>query len=138
MANEPFQARLYGEKLGDYQLVNEWAVARGLTPLLETLLPPIGVIVERAGVPMCALWCYESYGIGSALIDHAVSSPGLSVEDARGAFGMAIASCVTLAKSHGDYGHFRCFTSDACGRVLKSLGWQCTSEPVREYTLTQL
>ena len=134
------QARLYGEKAGDYQLVNEWAALRGLPPLCETLLPPIGVIVEADGMPTCALWCYESFGIGVCHLDVALGRPSAPLCVQRLAFQFAIEACITLAKEHakengGAFDYFRCFTSEAVGRVLESLGWQCTSPPVQQYSL---
>lgn len=125
MANEtaPLQVRVYGLKAGDYQLVNEWWMRHNQTPLPETMLPPNGVIVELDGVPLGALWCYESFGVGVAFLEWPCSAPGLGQREALAVFAFAVEACVHLAKSHGDFCLFRCSTLPAIARALPRLGF---------------
>lgn len=124
MANDqPLTARIYGLRAGDFQRVNEWWRRRNNDDLPETLLPPLGVIVERKGEPVGALWCYESYGIGVAFLEWPCTAPGLGPSEALKVMGCAVNACVHLAKTHGDYSVFRCSTLPGIARVLPKLGF---------------
>ncbi len=114
---------MYGERLGDYQLISGWWQARHGSPLMETLLPPLGIIVERSGAPLGALWCYECIGIGVCFLEYPVTRPGMALVEARAVMSLAIEACIAAAKAHGDYSLFRCSTLPAIGRMLGSLGW---------------
>ena len=130
------QVRLYGEKIGDYQLVSAWWQARHHEPLAETILPPLGVIVEQAGEPVAALWCYECFGIGVAFLEHPVTRPNMGLSSAKAALRLAVEACVTVAKGHGDVSLFKCYTIPGLAHVLPRLGFQrCTSEPMTGFIL---
>jgi hypothetical protein len=88
------------------------------------MLPPVGVVVERDGEPLGALWCYESCGIGVAFLEWPCSAPGLGQRQALEVFRMAVDACVALAKNNGDYSIFRCSTLPAIARVLPRLGFR--------------
>lgn len=123
-----FQVRIYGEKLGDYQLVSGWWEARHGEPLPETILPPLGVMVERDGEPVAALWCYESFGVGVAFLEMPVTRPGLSVGASVAALSLAVDACVLTAKAHakrdgGDVCLFKCYTLPGIGRILPRFGF---------------
>ncbi len=128
MATEPLQLRLYGEKLGDYQLVNQWWMERHERPFQETQLPPIGVIVERAGVALGALWCFECYGIGVCFLEFPITKPKISAGLGLRVMKLAIEACATLAKSHGDFGELRVFAAPAIAKVLLRMGFSKTSD----------
>lgn len=124
MANDtPLTARVYGLAAGDYQLVNQWWERHNAHALPETLLPPLGVIVERDGQPVGALWCYESFGIGVCFLEWPCSAPGLGMKEAARVFGYAVEACITVAKAHGDNSIFRCSTLPAIARILPRLGF---------------
>lgn len=123
-ANKPkLTARVYGLKAGDYQLVNGWWRRHNAIDLPETLLPPLGVMVELDSEPVGALWCYESFGIGVAFLEWPCSKPGLGRKEATEVFRFAIEACISLAKSHGDYSVFRCSTLAPIARVLPKFGF---------------
>lgn len=119
----PLEARIYGQKVGDYQLVNEWWRRHNDSDLPETLLPPLGVIVEQAGEPLGALWCYESFGIGVAFLEWPCSKPGLTSKQATEVFRYAVEACIQVAKSHGDFCIFRCSTLAPIARILPKFGF---------------
>lgn len=136
MANDPpLTARVYGLGLGDYQLVNEWWKRHHRHDLPETLLPPLGVIVERNSEPVGALWCYESFGVGVCFLEWPCSAPGLGVKEAARVFGFAVEACIALAKTHGDFAIFRCSTIPAIARVLPSLGFLSEGGPRHNFML---
>lgn len=124
MANDaPLTARVYGLKAGDYQVVNSWWRRHNESDLPETMLPPLGVMVEQDGKPIVALWCYECFGIGVCFLEWPCSRPGLDRKQATEAFGYALKACIALAKSHGDYSVFRCSTLAPIARVLPKFGF---------------
>jgi len=117
------KARLYGEQIGDYQTVSGWWEARHGRPLIETLLPPLGIIIEDAAGPVAALWCYQSVGIGVCFLEFPVARPFLSLQKSIEALRFAVEACIQIAKAQGDYSLFRCYTLPGIGRVLKSMGF---------------
>lgn len=128
-----FQARIYGEQAGDYQLVNRWYEARHSKPLSETILPPCGVIIEMDGEPVAALWCYEVFGIGIAFLEHAVTRSGLSISEAKRALSLAAEACIRIAKTHasengGDVSLFYLHARPEIARFLPALGFQTMTE----------
>jgi hypothetical protein len=130
------QVRLYGEALGDYQLINGWWHARHKEPLAETILPPLGVIIMAGGEPIAALWAYECFGVGVCFLEHPITRPGLSIAQAKAALRLAIEACVQVAKSHGDFALFKCYTIPGIAHVLPRLGFQrCTTEPMTGFIL---
>ena len=124
------KVRIYGERLGDYQLVDSWWFTRHNEHLHEGLLPPLGIVVESDGQAVAALWCYEAYGIGVCHLENPVTRPGLSFGEARRAMGWAIEACVTCAKAHGDFTFFKAWPqTDAMIRVLRMFGFEiCTPD----------
>ncbi|CAB4163484.1 hypothetical protein UFOVP813_25 [uncultured Caudovirales phage] len=137
MEAEPIlEARLYGTKTGDYQLVSHWWSQRRGEPLAETVLPPIGVMVERDGSPVCAIWCYECFGIGVAFIENPVSRPGLTIQETKAFFKVAIDACIALAKSHGDFSLFKTYACPRVSLVMPSLGFtQCTDDSMTGFAI---
>jgi hypothetical protein len=128
--------RIYGEKMGDYQVVNEWWQARHGEPLAETILPPLGVIVQMGDEPLAALWCYECFGVGVAFLEHPITRPGMSLAQAKAVLRYAVEGCVAVAKSHGDFSLFKCYTIPGIAHVLPRLGFQrCTSEPMTGFIM---
>jgi hypothetical protein len=125
------QARIYGEKIGDYQTVSSWWEARHGVPLMETLLPPLGIIVEDEKGPCAALWCYECFGVGVCFLEFAISRPGQSVRRTKVAMAMAVEACVRVAKTHGDFSYFKCFTTTMLANHIESLGFTPLGEPLK-------
>lgn len=117
------QARLYGEAVGDYQLVSGWWESRHSEPLAETILPPLGVIVEDGQGPCAAVWCYECFGVGVCFLEFPIARPGMHFNESLRAFEMAIEGCVRIAKQHGDFSLFQGYTLPAIARALRSIGF---------------
>lgn len=99
--NTSLTARVYGLKAGDYQLVNEWWMARKGRPFLETLLPPLGVFAERDGVPVAVMWAYESVGIGVAFLEYFVTRPGQSFATTDRGFACCLAGITHILQQRG-------------------------------------
>ena len=114
-------ARQYGIKTGDFQLVESWAKGHG-SEFIETVLPPLGIIVERGGAPVAAIWCYLSVGIGVGFIEWPVTKPGQSLRQSREAILFGIDAIMTAGRAN-DYGLFRLCTMPGAARVLERAGW---------------
>jgi|GEM_PF-2997651 len=123
-SNAPFTARLYGQKTGDYQLVSGWWRARHGGALTETILPPLGVIVEDEKGPLAALWCYQTVGIGVCILEFAITRPNSSFKQSRKGLLMAAEACIQIAKAQGDYSYFRAITTPAMARCMARLGFE--------------
>src|SRR5207253_3124646 len=95
--------RPYGTKTGDYQTVDAWWRARHGQgrPFPENLLPPLGIVAERDGKPVAALWAYQSAGIGMAFLEYAVTAPGQSFRQARAALGRLLFGIEHLLRLDG-------------------------------------
>lgn len=124
MGNDaPLEARIYGLQVGDYQLVNDWWMARHDRPFLETLIPPLGVFAERDGEPQAVAWAYESAGVGVAFLEHVITRPGLSFKDADAAFGCCLRGIEFLLRGRG-YSVLRCIADERVARAAIAHGFQ--------------
>ncbi len=122
MSTEPLTLRAYGLKTGDYQTVSSWWRARHAREFPETLVPPLGVMVERGGEPAAALWAYQSAGIGVAFLEFALTAPGQSFGQARAALGHALTGVEAVLRSTG-YGLMRCVCQPPMARSLRAFGF---------------
>jgi hypothetical protein len=124
MANDaPLTARVYGLKAGDYQLVNGWWKARHGRDFIETLLPPLGVIVERGSEPVAAIWAYESCGIGVAFLEYFITRPGLAFRAVSNAFGYCLKSIEFILKERG-YSVLRAITEERLAKFAPLHGFK--------------
>jgi hypothetical protein len=119
----PVHLRAYGLRTGDYQMVDAWWRARRRSGFPENMVPPLGVIAERDGKPLAALWAYQSAGIGVAFLEFAVTAPGLSFKDARAALGRALLGIEAILRRDG-YSVARCFCAPAMARALRAFGFR--------------
>jgi hypothetical protein len=117
------QVRPYASKAGDFQTVSGWGKARGNKGVFaETLLPPLGLIVELNDEPVAALWCYESYGIGVAFLEWACTKPGIGPVLATRALSMAEETIADILKRRGNHGLLIAHTIRSIARVLERYG----------------
>lgn len=111
----------------DREMVADWWKTHRAEDFGTRPLPPLGIIVEREGVPLGALWCYETFGVGVAWIEMPVSKPGLSLRDASNVMAFAVFAITKLAgaghEPRGEFTRFRVTTPPAIARVLKRLGF---------------
>jgi hypothetical protein len=115
--------RHYGLSVGDYQVISGWYHERHGRLLPETILPPLGVMVEDSKGPAAVLFAYQSLGIGVAFLDPFITRPGMPAGAAHHLFGWALAG-IELVLKREDYGFLRCFTeSDTLARCLMRHGF---------------
>lgn len=107
-------------------MLEEWHAARHGSPLPECMLPPLGFVVEDERGACAALFCYQSYGVGVAFIDHAFSRPKLSMKKAIEAF-WKIMLAIMLA-CEDTHRLFRVCSNAAIARVLLKMGFQKAPE----------
>jgi hypothetical protein len=118
----PIHLRTYGVKTGDYQMVDAWWRARHRSAFPENLIPPLGVVAERDGKPLAALWAYQSAGIGVAFLEYAVTAPGLSLMESRAALGRSLLGIEAILRKDG-YSVARCVCARAMARALRAFGF---------------
>lgn len=106
-----------------FDTLADWHRARHFSELSPEILPPLGFVVSDENGLLAALFCYQSYGVGVAFIDVALSRPGLSFASAKEAFSMCIAAIIlACADTHK---LFRIHSGElAITRVLISLGFK--------------
>jgi hypothetical protein len=110
----------------DLPTLSAWHEARHSTPFPAAILPPLGFVVEQGAQPIAALFCYQSFGVGVAFIDIALSRPGLSLAHARRAFFMCLSAIIlACADTHKI---FRAFPHPAIARILKTMGFSAVSD----------
>lgn len=123
MESELLTLRQYGEGIGDWQMVSGWYQARHGTPMPETDLPPLGLIVEDAQGPAAALWAAQWNGVGVADACRFVTRPGLSLRKARAAGLRCLEGACAILKADF-YELLKCFCPrPAMWRELRRVGF---------------
>lgn len=122
MEESNFHSRAYGERAGDFQLVEEWGKSHGCVHFVETLLPPIGLMVEDDHGPIAVAWLHLSAGIGVGIVEHLFTRPGLDLRQAGDAVGHLIGCLKLIARSH-DYGVLMAFTHPGIARAAMQHGF---------------
>lgn len=124
-ATIPLTVRQYGSKAGDWQTVSAWWDRTGGV-FAETILPPLGVIVEYQDEPVAALWCYESFGIGVAFLEFPCTRPGISPGLAWRALAWAEHAITSVLRSRGEHKLVRAFAQSRHMRAMKRMGYEVT------------
>jgi len=85
------------------------------------------IVCDESG-PMAALWCYECYGIGVAMLEGAIARPMLSLAHSTEAFKLAVKACIALAgksvEPPAEFKLFRAFTIPSIARILRQMGFE--------------
>jgi hypothetical protein len=107
----------------DFALVSSWwdMHAHG-SALVEALLPPVGVVVEHEGNPICACWLYMAVNVGVCWLEYPVSKPGLTLHEAKDAFHLAIQTLEKAAKDM-DYNVMMAHTLPSIARTMRAFGF---------------
>lgn len=121
----PLTVREYGTRSGDYQMVDGWLRERGEF-FAETVLPPLGVVVEQNGDAVAAMWCYESFGIGVAFLEFPCTRPGISPGLAWRALAWAEQAIVSILRARGEHKLVRAFAKPRHAKAMKRLGYEAT------------
>ena len=133
MCAEPPPLTIRAYAADDEAMLSEWWAVRHPEAFPAALLPPLGVIVLDEDGPACVLFCYESYGVGVAFLELAISRPRMSLEHSTECFKKAVESCIylagKLAQPPGDFRFFRCFTDPGIARILGGMGFTVDSKP---------
>ena len=122
MEEPNFTSRHYGTKVGDFQMVEEWGRSHGCVHFVETLLPPVGVIVEDEQGPIAVAWLHLSAGIGVGIVEHLFTRGGLGFREAGDATGYLIGCLKEIARAH-DYGVLMAFTHPPIARAAMQHGF---------------
>lgn len=86
------------------------------------LLPPVGLVVEADGGPVCACWLYLAAGIGVCWLEWPVARPGLTLRESCAAFSHAVECLEEIARTH-DYGVMVAHTLPPIARMMKGMGF---------------
>lgn len=106
----------------DFDLLNSWWVAHDGQPRNQNILPACGVICERNGEPVTALFLHMDNSCGMSMIEHAVSRPKLSLKIAMEGFRHCVSVLKKIAATHG-YHTMAAFVHPAIARVLEGQGF---------------
>jgi hypothetical protein len=139
--NEPlYQVRRYGEKLGDYQMVDAWMRDHGRGAFQENLMPALGLFVtcqEPGGASaedLAVGWLYLDNSIGVCHLDHFVTRPGLTVAQAYVAM-QVLVECMLEEARTLNYGRVNVFTPPAIARFLRRMGFAQRAEGLTMLTM---
>jgi hypothetical protein len=124
----------YWQEPARFETVKAWADERG-TVFPENLIPPLAVMVKRAGVPVAFLSAYQAVGIGIAFADWVFTAPGQSLTEAKAATRAALEALKAALKTHG-YSILIAYAREPVARVLLgSGGWQSGGEFIQLMTI---
>lgn len=87
----------------DYPMVSEWFDSHGAMPCPKQMLPKLGIIVERGGIPEAAMWLYMDNSVGVCFLERCVTRPGLSVAHASESL-LSGVRYMKVAAAEMDYG----------------------------------
>lgn len=107
---------------GDVPTLQRWHEERHGYALAAVLLPPLGFIVTDDHGPLAALFCYQSYGVGVAFIDLALSRPGTSFRAAKRAFHLCLQAIILACED--THKLFRITCEKPITRVLTAMGFR--------------
>lgn len=119
--NDAFTIRHYTPE--DYPTVAEWWKGHDWPPVPEQVLPKPGIIAERDGVPLGAVWLYMSNSNGVAMMEWLVVKPDIPGRQAL-AIIKALVEGVEIEARCGDYGVI--FTSckqPALAKIIERCGF---------------
>lgn len=113
----------------DYQTVAGWYESHRLTPVPQTLLPKLGILIfdGETGEDQGAFWLDMSNSIGVCYLERAVTVPGLSIQKAREVAEVAIGFLKERAASM-DYAIMLVRTTAPIARILKGIGFHDSGE----------
>jgi hypothetical protein len=123
-----WRVRPYGEGIGDYQMISEWRQAHKVSPLPETIIPPLAMVAEHEGIPTAFACCYQSCGIGVCFLEWLITRPGLTAMQAREALGHVIGAIEACAKE-SDYGLMFGYAPGNIARESSRFGFKVGSAP---------
>lgn len=129
------QLRMF-ERERDYPTMVEWCDAHGTQAAPAALLPPLGVVVERAGKDVAMLFLYFSLSCPVAFIDGAVTAPKTPVRQTVEALGTAYGYLKNEANVNG-YSVMLAHVSPAFAKFMGRYGFNIQQEGmVRMFALT--
>jgi len=111
----------------DYETVSTWLAERGLRPIPLAILPKLGILAERDGVPAAAAWLYmDNSGSGVCFLEGTVTRPGITLRDARESV-RAVVSFLKVRAAELGYSTMITFCNPVLAREARRSGFEeCT------------
>lgn len=106
----------------DYEMLCGWWYLHGKIGVPEIFLPKCGVVCERDGQPIAALFLHMDNSCGMCMADHAVTTPKLPLKIAREAFYHCMECLKNIASEFG-YHTIAVFVYPGIARILKNQGF---------------
>lgn len=96
------QVKSYDASL-DYDEIESWRTARGISKLPAGFFPDIGVVVydDKTSEDLCAAWLYEDKAGRVCWIAHLVTRPSINFNAALMAIEIAVDFLSSIAKEEG-------------------------------------
>ena len=114
---------------GDFQMVNEWAKARGLI-LTPELLSKTGFLAEDDEGPCSVVWVYLMFDVPIASLDYQLTRPGLNGRKVISCWRLMWACAVrylhALKDTDGNSLHYsviRSFVNEKMAPLTRKEGW---------------
>ena len=124
----------------DFPMLAGWWKGHGSGELNELFLPPLGVVVERDGVPVSAAFCCESYGVPVAEIVYPCTAPGLSRQSAGTSLAYAFSALVSVAGKGftppASFSAFKAMVPVAASAFMRRIGFKDAEKERHAMTLT--
>lgn len=106
----------------DYEMLCAWWYAHGKAVVPESVLSKCGVVCERGGDPIAALFLHMDNSCGMCMADHAVSTPNLPLSIARKAFAHCMECLKKIAADLG-YHTVAVFVYPGIAKILQKQGF---------------
>lgn len=119
------------DRAGDMPMVVAWWEGHNRPPVPVEVLPKLGVVVFRDTTreDLAALWLYMDNSVGVCFLERAVTRPGLSFKEARGALLRGI-DYLKHAAAAMDYGVMMLRTYAGMARVARQAGFIADEKPI--------
>jgi hypothetical protein len=114
----------------DYAMVASWWAAHKWAPVPPAVLPKLGVIAEREGGAVAALWLYMDNSVGVCWAEWLVSAPDAAPLDVYRSIGAMLGGLEAAAKSLGYGVMLTACRQAALVRTYERAGFQRTDEGV--------
>lgn len=121
----------------DFETIQGWAKARGID-LSPVLLGSNGFLIEDDKGPLAVAFCYLTFDVPLAFLDHLITRPDAGIKAAREAWALmwrtiqGFLSNLRCNDGPLGYKYVRIFCRTPLARFLKAEGWH-----VSEHTSTQ-
>ena len=115
----------------DYPVVSEWWKAHGWPPVPQYMLPKLGIMVERDGLPCLAGWVYMDNSCGVCMLEWVVSNPDTPPRDVLRSIEHLTAAAKLVSVQNNDHSMLTSCKQESLARAYERNGFVRTDEQMK-------